>query len=284
MRSQHRVFYPRVEPSSAQGASLAWWFVFRDGELLIHTAETIESAIPRVDDLSRLDLSPHRTNFLGELDGAHVFAAEIASDAEIPDGLAFRALRQLYGVVDDQIFDLAGRAAQILEWDRSHQFCGRCGGPTEFAPGERAKRCTLCGSLSFPRLSPAVITLVEDGDQVLLARHTRTTDGTYALLAGFVEPGESMEEAVRREIEEEVGVAVDRIKYFGSQPWPFPHSLMIGFTAQYAGGEIAVDGIELADARWFSPHALPKVPMRLSIARKLIDAYAAKHGVTIDQP
>jgi NAD+ diphosphatase len=125
---------------------------------------------------------------------------------------------------------------------------------------------------------------VEDGDRVLLARHTRTTDGTYALLAGFVEPGESMEEAVRREIEEEVGVAVDRIKYFGSQPWPFPHSLMIGFTAQYAGGEIAVDGIELADARWFSPHALPKVPMRLSIARKLIDAYAAKHGVTIDQP
>jgi NAD+ diphosphatase len=129
-----------------------------------------------------------------------------------------------------------------------------------------------------------VIVLVERGDEVLLARHTRTTDGMYALLAGFVEPGETLEEAIQREIREETGVTVDRMAYFGSQPWPFPHQLMIGFTAQYAGGEIQTDGEEIADARWFTAPAMPKVPHRLSIARKLIDAYAAKHGVTIDQP
>jgi NAD+ diphosphatase len=213
-----------------------------------------------------------------------VFAAELRPDSTVPDAFAFRGLRALYGLVDEVTFALAGRASQILEWDRSHRFCGRCGTPTEDAPNERAKRCPACGYQSFPRLSPAVITLVERGDEVLLARHTRTSDGTYALFAGFVEPGESIEEAVCREIEEEAGIEVDRLAYFGSQPWPFPHQLMIGFTAQYAGGEIRLDQDEIADARWFTANALPKVPMRLSIARKLVDAYAAKHGVVIDQP
>jgi NAD+ diphosphatase len=129
-----------------------------------------------------------------------------------------------------------------------------------------------------------VIVLVERGDDVLLARHTRTTDGMYALLAGFVEPGESIEEAIHREIREEAGIEVGQLAYFGSQPWPFPHQLMIGFTVQYAGGDIRIDGEEIADARWYTADALPKVPPRLSIARRLIDAYAAKHGVTIDQP
>jgi NAD+ diphosphatase len=139
--------------------------------------------------------------------------------------------------------------------------------------------------MSFPRLSPAVITLVEDGERALLARNGRFVPGMYALLAGFVEPGETLEEAVAREIEEEVAVQVDEITYFGSQPWPFPHSIMIGFTARYAGGDVCVDGDEITDARWFTPWDLPeRVPQRLSIARKLIDAWATKYGVTIDQP
>jgi NAD+ diphosphatase len=284
MSLANRIFLPATAPrDGTDRTELAWWFVFRGGELLLHL-EPVETVIPRLWELAELPLNPLRRTFLGELDGAHVYAVELDDAAEPPAGLTFRGLRSLHGVVDDQLFDLAGRAAQILEWERTHRFCGRCGTPTESAGAERAKRCPACGLLSFPRLSPAVITLVERGDEVLLARHSRTTDGTYALLAGFVEPGESMEEAVAREIGEEAGVSVDRISYFGSQPWPFPHSLMIGFTAQYAGGEVVVDGIELADARWFSPRALPKVPMKLSIARKLIDAYAAKHGVTIDQP
>jgi NAD+ diphosphatase len=285
MQRTERVFFPGIQPRSPAGRlAVAWWFAFRGGELLLHVDADVETAIPRVTDLSELSLAPNRATFLGELDGSHVYAVELPDTVEPPRGLTFRALRQLYGVVDEQLFNLAGRASQILEWERTHRFCGRCGTETEYATTERAKRCPACGHLSFPRLSPAVITLVERGDEVLLARHTRTTDGTYALLAGFVEPGESMEEAVRREIREETGVHVDRIAYFGSQPWPFPHQLMIGFTAQYASGDIEVDGEEIADAHWFSAHALPKVPMKLSIARKLIDAYAAKHSVTIDQP
>lgn len=284
MSFSRRVFLPATAPRGpSEQSGLAWWFVFRGGELLLQL-EPEETAIPRLSELAELSLAPRRSTFLGELDGAHVYAVELDDSAEPPAGLTFRGLRSLYGVVDDQLFDLAGRAAQILEWERTHRYCGRCGSPTASAGAERAKRCPACGLLSFPRLSPAVITLVERGNEVLLARHTRTTDGTYALLAGFVEPGESMEEAVAREIGEEVGVSVNHITYFGSQPWPFPHSLMIGFTAQYAGGEVIVDGVELADARWFSPHALPKVPVKLSIARKLIDAYAAKHGVTVNQP
>ncbi len=283
MSAPLRIFTPSVAPDVSHQTEAAWWFVFRRGEVLLYH-QHLECLIPRLNDIFDVGLTPRRTNFLGALDHAHVYAAELDDDVDPPEGLAFHALRSLYGLVDEQLFDLAGRAAQILEWDRTHQFCGRCGSATEYTPSERAKRCPDCGLLSFPRLSPAVIVLVERGDEVLLARHTRTTDGMYALLAGFVEPGESLEEAVRREIFEESGIEVDRITYFGSQPWPFPHSLMIGFMAQYAGGEMIVDGVEIADARWFSSTAMPKVPPKLSIARKLIDAYATKHGVVIDQP
>jgi len=283
MSAPLRIFTPSVAPGSSLFTETAWWFVFRRGEVLLY-GQHLECVIPRINDISEFALIPRRTNYLGQLDQAHVYAAELDDDIEPPEGLGFHTLRSLYGQVDEQLFDLAGRAVQILEWDRTHQFCGRCGTPTEYTSSERAKRCPACGLLSFPRLSPAVIVLVERGDDVLLARHTRTTDGMYALLAGFVEPGESLEEAVRREIREESGIEVDRITYFGSQPWPFPHSLMIGFMAQYAGGEMIVDGVEIADARWFSSIAMPKVPPKLSIARKLIDAYATKHGVEIEQP
>ncbi len=139
-------------------------------------------------------------------------------------------------------------------------------------------------SVEFPRLSPAIIVLVERGDQVLLARGTAFPDGMYSTLAGFVEPGESLEEAVHREIYEESGILLTDLRYFGSQPWPFPHSLMIGFTARYAGGEIVIDPAEIADAQWFTVDRLPRVPQKLSIARRLIDSYVAKHGPPLDQP
>src|SRR5215213_2710731 len=285
MPPDQRNFVAGVAPvEHSSEVEMAWWFVFRGGEVLVRAEFADGSVIPRLSGPADLDLEPVRTSFIGQLGGEHVYAVELPDDAIAPDSHSFRGLRALYGLVDDHIFALAGRASQILEWERNHQFCGRCGTPTEPAPGERAKRCPACGLLNFPRLSPAVIVLVEHGDDVLLARHTRSTDGMYALLAGFVEPGESIEEAIRREIREESGIEVDRLSYFGSQPWPFPHQLMIGFTAQYAGGEIDIDGVEIADARWFTANAMPKVPPRLSIARRLIDAYAAKHGVIIDQP
>ena len=142
----------------------------------------------------------------------------------------------------------------------------------------RAKECCRCGHLVFPRISPAVIVLIERGDEVLLARAARFADGFYSVLAGFVEPGESLEEAVSREVEEESGITVKDIRYFGSQPWPFPDSLMIGFTARYAAGELRIDGKEILEGQWFSVDDLPRIPGKISIARRLIDWFIEKHG------
>jgi len=185
-------------------------------------------------------------------------------------------LRQIYGRLDEGLFWIAARAAQIVDWDRTHLFCSRCGTPLQARKTEWAKECPSCGQLHFPRLAPAIIVLIERGDQLLLARSRHFLSGMYSVLAGFVEPGESLEEAVAREVREEVGIDVKDIKYFGSQPWPFPHSLMIGFTATYAGGEIRLDDSEIEDAGWFTVDHLPQLPGKISIARKLIDWFIEK--------
>lgn len=279
-----RLFTPAMTRPAALSDDPAWWFVFRGTDILLFASNAASSVIPQFVSIEELGLAPLRSHFMGVRAGRGSYAIELEANAPAPAGLAFQNLRMLHGQVEDDLFALAGRAAQIVEWDRTHQFCGRCGTPTVQAETEHAKRCPACGYTAFPRLSPAVIVLVERGDEVLLACGPQFVAGRYALLAGFVEPGESLEGAVQREIGEEVGVRVDRIQYFGSQPWPFPHQLMIGFTAQYAGGEIQTDGAEIIDAKWFRAGNLPGVPQKLSIARKLIDAYAAKHGIVIDQP
>jgi NAD+ diphosphatase len=198
--------------------------------------------------------------------------------------MTFLGLRGLYGRLDESFYALAGRAAQIVAWDRDHQYCGRCGTPTAPSRAERARQCPACGLTSFPRLSPAVITLIERSDAILLARGHHFPTGRYGIIAGFVEPGESLEEAVRREIREEVGLDVTDVRYFGSQPWPFPHAIMIGFTANAPTGDIRLDDQELSEAGWYTLDRLPQVPQKLSIARRLIDAWADRHGRVIDQP
>jgi NAD+ diphosphatase len=272
-----RIFISGLEPAEDDASDEAWWFVFRGGDVLI--VEDDATPIPRASHLSILSGMEVSRHFLGILTGRQCYAVELPAELEPPPGLSFQGLRSLYGLVDDQVFAVAGRASQILEWDRTHQFCGRCGTPTEHAAAERAKRCPACGLLSFPRLSPAVITLVEREDEVLLARGVNFPAAFYSTLAGFVEPGESLEEAVEREIYEEVGVRVKDVTYFGSQPWPFPHSLMVGFLAQYESGEIQIDEREIIDAAWFTAGNLPKIPGKISIARRLIDSYLEKHGV-----
>jgi NAD+ diphosphatase len=273
-----RSFIAAVEPPENLAAGTpAWWFAVRGDNVL--TIED-ERVLPVRQDPMELGVSATTMHFLGMLDDRPCYAIGLTDDFSPPGGEALAGLRSLYGRVDDTLFALAGRAVQIVAWDNTHRFCGRCGTPTEQAPGERAKRCPACGLLNFPRLSPAVITLVERDDHVLLARNHRFTGGMYSVLAGFVEPGESLEEAVQREIAEEVSIAVTNLRYFGSQPWPFPNSLMIGFTADYAAGEIDIDDHEIADAAWFAPDNLPPIPQKLSIARRLIDAYLAKHGVS----
>ena len=271
-----RTFEPALEAPAALGGTRLW-FCVRGAELLVvENGETAE--FPLADDLGTLGLQADTSHFLGLLDGVGCMAAGIDDAAEPPAGAAFTELRPLWTRLDEQLFTLAGRALQIVEWDRTHRFCGRCGTPTESTPGERAKRCPACGLLAFPRVSPAAIVRVTRGDEILLAHGQRFPSRMYSVLAGFVEPGESIEEAIHRELYEEVGIEVTALRYFGSQPWPFPHSLMIGFTAEWAGGELAPDPEEIADAGWYRADDLPPIPPGLSIARKLIDDWLASQA------
>lgn len=219
------------------------------------------------------------TILLGTLDGAACWAIDLDGDG-VPDvavdGLL--PLMGLYGRVEEVRWTLAGRAVQLVEWERTHRFCGRCGTRTEPAPGERARRCPSCGLLAFPRLAPAVITLIERDGEALLARGRAFPVPMYSCVAGFVEPGETLEDAVRREVREEVGVELDAVRYIASQPWPFPHSLMIGFEATWASGDIEIDETEIVDAQWFRPDDLPMIPPGMSIARTLIDRWVERAG------
>ena len=217
----------------------------------------------------------------GKHAGLACIAVDLPASAEAADGLAFEGLRQLFGLIDDELFAVAGRAFQVVEWDRTHRFCGRCGGATLHHESDRARQCPSCGLVSYPRVSPAVIVFVSRGDRFLLARNASFPGKRYSILAGFVEAGETLETAVVREIREEVGIEVRNVAYFGSQPWPFPHSLMVGFTAEHASGEIAIDGEEIVDAGWYGadPEQLPELPNRISISRRIIDSFLNAHGV-----
>ena len=216
--------------------------------------------------------------FLGHLDGEPCFARALAEGEAPPAGTQAVPLRQLFGALGGDDFGIAGRALGLTAWDRDHRWCGRCGAPTERSRAERVRTCTACGHGAYPRLSPAVIVLVERDGRALLARNARTRMPFFSTLAGFVEVGETLEEAVAREIREEAGIELEGVRYFGSQPWPLTGSLMVGFTARWASGELRPAPDELAEAGWFAPDELPQVPGKLSIARALIDDFVRRHG------
>lgn len=207
-----------------------------------------------------------------------IATASHGGEPSLPEGLRAAGLRSWFGVLEDATLAIAMRAVQIVEWDRTHRFCGACGTPTEQAQGERAKRCPACGLTAYPRIAPAMMVQVTRGRELLLGRGLNFPPGRYSALAGFLEAGETIEDAIHREVREETGVEVANLRYFGSQSWPFPNSLMIAFQAEYAGGELRVDPAELADAQWFAPEALPQLPPRLSIARALIEDTLARVG------
>jgi NAD+ diphosphatase len=269
-------FTPAFEPSKEE-TTPAWWFAYCGERLLVKTTDG-GATVPKVENLEALNLKPVRTFYVGAVDGQSCYAAECDGAASAPEGMAFEWLRQLVGWIDDALFWAAGCAKLIIQWDRTHRFCGQCGRPTVDKAEERAKLCAECGLVVFPRLSPAVIVAVTHGDRILLARSPRFPEGRYSVLAGFVEPGESLEECVQREVREEVGLELADIRYFGSQPWPFPNSLMIGFTADYASGQMRIDRKEIVEADWFSADHLPRIPPKLTIARQLIDGFMKKHA------
>ena len=277
------VFVPAVESPPGAGDREGWWFAFRQGDLLLADAGDGELLPILTRDPDDHGLTVVRSQYLGTLAGRPCWSAEIDADAETPAGLRFHGLRTLFGRLPETLYAVAGRAAQIVAWDRDHRFCGRCATPTEPVPGERARRCPECGLTAYPRVSPAVIVLIEKGDRILLARGHQFPSGRFGIVAGFVEAGESLEEAVAREVAEEVGLELRDVRYWGSQPWPFPHNLMVGFRAEWAANEIVVDPSELAEAGWYGLEDLPTIPPKLSIARRLIDDWAARRGQTIPE-
>jgi NAD+ diphosphatase len=268
-------------PPSAKNEP-ALWFILCGDKLLVNVRDGRQS-IPAFKDISESGFAPLREHYLGRYKKQHCYAAEVEKTAEITDKMALQSIWGMFNYLDKDLFKLTLMAFHILNWDRKEQFCVQCGSKTENKGDERAKKCTKCGHVSFLRISPAVIMLISQGDRILLARSQRFKDEMYSVLAGFVEPGETLEDTVKREIREEVGIDVKDIRYFGSQPWPFPDSLMIGFTAHYAGGDIRIDGSEIVDAQWFNYNNLPPIPGKISIARNMIDWFIEKQRTGEDR-
>jgi NAD+ diphosphatase len=250
---------------------MRWYLVHPKG--LVVRREGDGAALPADADVAALGLDVSKAEATG---GGQ--ALEVPGDVALPEGLVVVGLREGFALLGERPFLEAGAATQVLEWVTTHRYCGRCATPTMRVPGERCLRCPACGLLSYPRIAPAVIVLVRRGAEALLARGARSPRPFFSTLAGFVEIGETLEETVAREIREEVGIEVKDVRYFASQPWPFPHSLMVGFTAQWAAGQVRPDEKEILEARWFQADELPTIPPRLSIARRLIDAWVDEVG------
>jgi len=274
-------FQPAIRrPETHEGAP-SLWFAFHQNRLLLHR-DGQELRVPCSEQWCGLGLQHSVRHYLGVMGDAHCYAVQLLDEPTELEGVVFKDLRSVLLTMDESITGVAGLAFQIVHWDRTHRFCGQCGQPMEPMTEERARKCARCDLVFFPRLSPVIIVRVSRGEQLLLARSPHTPPGMYSVLAGFVEPGETLEEAVVREVMEEVGVSLRNIRYFGSQPWPFPHSLMIGFTAEHAGGEIRIDGKEIEDANWYSVDRLPMLPSPISIARRLVDDFLRSVGREAD--
>lgn len=243
-------------------------FVARGFDLLVKGGAF---SFPAANDFKDDILSVNKTEYLGEFEGKPCYCLTASDNMDVPEGMIYKNLREMLGVLEETICLLALKALHIAYWSKGNQFCGACGQPTENSKTERAKVCVTCGNTVYPRISPAIIIAIVNEDKLLLAHNSRFPGDRYSVIAGFIEPGETFEDAAKREAMEEVGVKIKNIRYFGSQPWPFPDSLMIGLTAEFDGGEITPDGEEIDRADWFGAEALPQVPGTVSIAGRLIE-------------
>lgn len=269
--------YSRYTPSYKPDHSLTQpeaehWFIFHKDQLLVRT-DLSSDLLPGHSERDFLCLNPSTCHYLGQLDNGKSFCTILSDPDNLPHGYALCSLRTLSDQIDPEIFMLAGRAYQILHWDAMNQFCGRCGSPTRLRNSERARKCDHCGNIIYPRISPAIIVAILRDDQILLAHNRTFRPGLYSLVAGFMEPGEEFEDTVAREVFEEVGVQVKNIRYYASQTWPFPDSLMVGFICDYDGGDIHVDGIEIEHADWFTRDTLPEIPGPTRIAGNIIQGF-----------
>lgn len=264
-------FLPALAPT-LEHDQRTWLVIHPKGLVARRDGDRIH--FPTENELPALGVSVEDGHRLGTLDDTDVITVPVSG--RIPAPFEPLGLRLLAGLLDMDLFGVVGRAMHTCDWLSTSRFCGRCGTPTKRVETERSMACPSCGLHVYPRISPAIITLVRKGDLALLASNVKFPGPFYSTLAGFAEIGESLEETLIREVKEEAGVTVSNVRYFGSQPWPFPNSLMIAFTAEWVSGEIAIDPSELSDAKWFAVDALPMLPPPLSIARQLIDSWIAE--------
>ena len=253
------------EPNPSKGL----FFLFTGQELVFAANNTLITDLSPFHDFVRDIL------YIGLIKDKPCYVGQI--DLPLPSGLTKEHLRTSYHILGEEFFAAARYAFHIGYWHGTTRFCGKCGALTKIHERENAKRCTSCGHVMFPRIAPAVIMAVVRGDKILLARAKTFTRPIFSTLAGFVEPGETLEDCIHREIREEVGIAVKNIRYFGSQPWPFPKSLMVGFTCDHAEGEINLNTDEMVEAGWFDKAHLPPGPDKMSIASRLIDWFVEHH-------
>ena len=266
------VFSPEnINTSSKSAISI----ILKNQEFL--TSKNSDFLIFEEDDLKWSEMEMVNKQFIGYLNDKPCHILEIDEDSKLDNDLILTPLRNLLGRIPDSLFTICSRSLQLSEWRRNNQFCGVCGTKMKMHETERAMFCECNNVLVYPRISPCVIVLVTRGEELLLA-HNKNFPGTfYSTLAGFIEAGESAESAIHREIFEEVKVRVHNIKYFGSQSWPFPSQLMLGYHAEYLEGEITPDGEEIDLADWFHYKDLPNVPTgNISISGQLIESYLEK--------
>jgi NAD+ diphosphatase len=255
-----------------------YWFIFQGDRLLMPKANGATSLLAALQ-ISSIQAKLQRQFALGELKNNHVFCAELMIDHPLPNDLDSVPFRQALDLLGSDWYNMATKAYSIIHWDKYHQFCGYCSQPTEHKVGTFERVCTACSHIYYPRISPSVIVLISKGDQILMARSPHFSPGAYGLIAGFVEAGESLEDALHREVKEEVNITIKNVRYFGSQAWPFPDSLMVAFTADYDAGEMIIDHREIESAGWYRHDNLPGRPSsRASLSTKLIEHFLEKHS------
>ncbi|MDR3630165.1 MAG: NAD(+) diphosphatase [Desulfocapsaceae bacterium] len=254
------------------------YYILRQGQVLIRKGNT--DIRPLTEDGKALCSGAETILPLSKGQKNRDFAVQLHPDTEPGPGFEWIPLRSLVGRLDAASFDRWGRAAQILNWQKTHRYCGACGAATVEHPSELARVCPSCSLTWYPRIAPCIIVLIARGKEILLARSPHFRPGMYSTLAGFIEPGESVESTMQREISEEVAIRIKNFRYFGSQPWPFPGQLMLGFFADYDSGEIQIDGVEISDAGWYRAENLPLIPEEGTIAGRMIRCHLAGDEVS----
>lgn len=249
------------------------WLIIRNEDILVLNGNDVY-----LDESNVFSLKPYflRHFSLGSLDGIEYLAAEVEANFEFQGSYEFVSLRHALSLMAPEHYSTGVKAYSVIHWDRSHQFCGHCGKNTIAREKQFERFCHSCNVSFFPRISPSIIVLIHKNDHLVMARSPHFPSGVYGLIAGFVEAGETLEEAVHREVEEEVGLKVKNISYVGSQPWLFPDALMLAFTAEYNSGDIIIDNEEIEDAGWYRYDDLPGRPsLAISIASKVLDDFVS---------